>query len=197
MPLKPVILIPARMGSTRFPAKVLADIAGVPMIVQVWRRAKEAKVGRVVVAAAEPVIVALPARAGTVTQVTPFLVLVMALASTVVQAVLAAVKVTCASPLMLSVLPEEATNVATWSTVPSGVPVSSTAKLTVSNPVKVWDPAINVAAALIVSVAESAVPSVAIDDVEFESAAVTVSAYPVAALVTVKVSDPPLFVPPA
>ena len=64
MPLKPVILIPARMGSTRFPAKVLADIAGVPMIVQVWRRAKEAKVGRVVVAVAEPVIVAAIEAAG-------------------------------------------------------------------------------------------------------------------------------------
>ena len=64
MPLKAVILIPARMGSTRFPDKVLADIAGVPMIVQVWRRAKEAKVGRVVVAAAEPVIVAAIEAAG-------------------------------------------------------------------------------------------------------------------------------------
>ena len=64
MPLKPVILIPARMGSTRFPGKVLADIAGVPMIIQVWRRAKEAKVGRVVVAAAEPVIVAAIEAAG-------------------------------------------------------------------------------------------------------------------------------------
>ena len=64
MPLKPVILIPARMGSTRFPDKVLADIAGVPMIVQVWRRAKEAKVGRVVVAAAEPVSVAAIEAAG-------------------------------------------------------------------------------------------------------------------------------------
>jgi len=52
------------MGSTRFPDKVLADIAGVPMIVQVWRRAKEAKVGRVVVAAAEPVIVAAIEAAG-------------------------------------------------------------------------------------------------------------------------------------
>jgi 3-deoxy-manno-octulosonate cytidylyltransferase (CMP-KDO synthetase) len=46
------------MGSTRFPDKVLADIAGEPMIVQVCRRAKEADVGRVVVAAAEPAIVA-------------------------------------------------------------------------------------------------------------------------------------------
>ena len=64
MSLKPVILIPARLGSSRFPDKVLADIAGVPMIVQVWRRAKEAEVGRVVVAAAEPVIVAAIEAAG-------------------------------------------------------------------------------------------------------------------------------------
>jgi len=46
------------MGSTRFPDKVLAEIAGEPMIVQVWRRAQEAALGRVVVAAAEPAIVA-------------------------------------------------------------------------------------------------------------------------------------------
>lgn len=57
MPSNPVILIPARMGSTRFPDKVMAEIAGAPMIVQVWRRAVEADIGRVVVAAAEPVIV--------------------------------------------------------------------------------------------------------------------------------------------
>ena len=57
MPSNPVILIPARMGSSRFPDKVMAEIAGVPMIVQVWRRAMEADLGRVVIAAAEPVIV--------------------------------------------------------------------------------------------------------------------------------------------
>ena len=45
-----IILIPARMASTRLPDKPLADIHGVPMIVQVWRRAIEAKAGRVVVA---------------------------------------------------------------------------------------------------------------------------------------------------
>lgn len=49
----PVILIPARMASTRLPGKPLADICGVPMIMQVWRRAMEAGLGRVVVAAAE------------------------------------------------------------------------------------------------------------------------------------------------
>jgi 3-deoxy-manno-octulosonate cytidylyltransferase (CMP-KDO synthetase) len=57
MPSNPVILIPARMGSSRFPDKVMAEIAGVPMIVQVWRRAVESDLGRVVIAAAEPVIV--------------------------------------------------------------------------------------------------------------------------------------------
>ena len=45
-----IILIPARMASTRLPDKPLADIHGVPMIVQVWRRAIEADAGRVVVA---------------------------------------------------------------------------------------------------------------------------------------------------
>ncbi len=45
-----IVMIPARMASTRLPGKPLADIAGVPMIVQVMRRAQEADVGRVVVA---------------------------------------------------------------------------------------------------------------------------------------------------
>lgn len=49
----PLVVIPARMASTRLPGKPLADICGAPMIVQVWRRAMEAGVGRVVVAAAE------------------------------------------------------------------------------------------------------------------------------------------------
>ena len=49
----PVILIPARMASTRLPNKPLALCGGAPMIVQVWRRACEANCGRVVVAAAE------------------------------------------------------------------------------------------------------------------------------------------------
>ena len=45
-----MVLIPARMASTRLPGKPLADIAGLPMIVQVMHRAIEAEVGRVVVA---------------------------------------------------------------------------------------------------------------------------------------------------
>ena len=47
----PVILIPARMASTRLPGKPLVDIAGDAMIVQVWRRAVEADIGPVLVAA--------------------------------------------------------------------------------------------------------------------------------------------------
>lgn len=46
-----IVLIPARMASTRLPGKPLADIHGEPMIVHVWRRATEAQVGPVVVAA--------------------------------------------------------------------------------------------------------------------------------------------------
>ncbi|MFD2232741.1 3-deoxy-manno-octulosonate cytidylyltransferase [Phaeospirillum tilakii] len=49
----PLIVIPARMQATRLPGKPLADIHGLPMIVHVWRRAVEAGVGPVVVAAGE------------------------------------------------------------------------------------------------------------------------------------------------
>lgn len=45
-----LVLIPARMASTRLPGKPLADIAGRPMIVHVARRAAESGLGRVVVA---------------------------------------------------------------------------------------------------------------------------------------------------
>lgn len=61
---EPLILIPARMASTRLPGKPLADIHGEPMIVHVWRRAREAKAGRVVVAGAEAEIVDAVKRAG-------------------------------------------------------------------------------------------------------------------------------------
>lgn len=55
-PAAPIIVIPARMASTRLPGKPLADIHGLPMIAQVWRRAVEADLGPVVVACAEPEI---------------------------------------------------------------------------------------------------------------------------------------------
>ncbi len=47
-----LIIIPARMASTRLPDKPLADIGGEPTIVRVWRQAHAAEMGRVVVAAA-------------------------------------------------------------------------------------------------------------------------------------------------
>src|SRR5580704_7914407 len=49
-PQHPLIIIPARMASTRLPGKPLADIHGMPMIVHVWQRAMESKIGPVVVA---------------------------------------------------------------------------------------------------------------------------------------------------
>ncbi len=57
-PRRPVVVIPARMASTRFPNKPLADILGEPMIVHVWRRAMDADIGPVVVAAADAEIAA-------------------------------------------------------------------------------------------------------------------------------------------
>lgn len=63
-PSNPIVVIPARMASTRLPGKPLADINGLPMIVQVWRRAMEAGIGPVLVAAAEPEIVQAVESAG-------------------------------------------------------------------------------------------------------------------------------------
>lgn len=51
--LKSIIVIPARMASSRLPGKPLADIKGEPMIVRVWRQATAANLGPVVVACAE------------------------------------------------------------------------------------------------------------------------------------------------
>lgn len=56
-PRAPLVVIPARLAATRLPNKPLAEIAGAPMIVQVWRRAVEADVGPVLVAAADQAIV--------------------------------------------------------------------------------------------------------------------------------------------
>ncbi len=64
MTSSPIILIPARLASTRLPDKPLADIAGAPMIVQVMRRSEEAGIGRVVIAAAEEEIVKAVEQAG-------------------------------------------------------------------------------------------------------------------------------------
>src|SRR6516165_5016821 len=59
-----LIVIPARMAATRLPGKPLADIAGLPMIVHVMRRAEAAAVGPVVVAMDSPAIEAAVRAAG-------------------------------------------------------------------------------------------------------------------------------------
>jgi len=64
MPDDVLILIPARMASTRLPGKPLADIAGVPMIVHVLRRAEAAELGPVVVATDSADIAAAVDKAG-------------------------------------------------------------------------------------------------------------------------------------
>jgi 3-deoxy-manno-octulosonate cytidylyltransferase (CMP-KDO synthetase) len=56
-PTNPIIVIPARLAATRLPGKPLARIAGMPMIVQVWRRAVAAGAGPVVVACGDREIV--------------------------------------------------------------------------------------------------------------------------------------------
>lgn len=56
--MKPIVIIPARLASTRLPDKPLAEIAGRPMIVHVAERALEAAVGPVVVATDAPEIAA-------------------------------------------------------------------------------------------------------------------------------------------
>jgi 3-deoxy-manno-octulosonate cytidylyltransferase (CMP-KDO synthetase) len=53
-----LVLIPARMAATRLPGKPLMDIAGLPMIVHVLRRAEAARIGRVAVATDAPEIAA-------------------------------------------------------------------------------------------------------------------------------------------
>lgn len=59
-----LILIPARMASTRLPGKPLLEIAGKPMILHVMRRAQAARLGEVVVATDSEVIAACVEKAG-------------------------------------------------------------------------------------------------------------------------------------
>jgi len=59
-----LILIPARMASTRLPGKPLADLGGRPMIVEVARRSAAADIGRVVVATDDEDVRAAVAAAG-------------------------------------------------------------------------------------------------------------------------------------
>ena len=60
----PVIaVIPARYGSTRLPAKALADIDGVPMVVRVWRQVSMARSIERVIVATDDERIAVPVRA--------------------------------------------------------------------------------------------------------------------------------------
>ena len=60
----PLIVIPARLAATRLPNKPLADLHGEAMIVHVWRRAIEAGIGPVLVAADSAAIVRVVEAAG-------------------------------------------------------------------------------------------------------------------------------------
>ncbi|HXY58735.1 MAG TPA: 3-deoxy-manno-octulosonate cytidylyltransferase [Methylocystis sp.] len=62
--MTPLILIPARIGSARLPAKALACIGGKPLIAHVLERALEASVGRVAVATDSGEIAAAARAAG-------------------------------------------------------------------------------------------------------------------------------------
>jgi 3-deoxy-manno-octulosonate cytidylyltransferase (CMP-KDO synthetase) len=53
-----IVIVPARMASTRLPRKPLADIGGVPMVVRVARNAAASGAARVVVAADDDEILA-------------------------------------------------------------------------------------------------------------------------------------------
>jgi len=64
LPRNPIVVIPSRLASARLPNKPLAEIAGVPMIVHVWRRAVAAEIGPVVVACGDAEIAETVERAG-------------------------------------------------------------------------------------------------------------------------------------
>ncbi|WP_166144246.1 3-deoxy-manno-octulosonate cytidylyltransferase [Methylosinus sp. RM1] len=61
---RPLVVIPARMGSSRLPGKALAPIAGRPMILHVLEKALAAAIGPVAVATDSPEIAAIVAAAG-------------------------------------------------------------------------------------------------------------------------------------
>jgi 3-deoxy-manno-octulosonate cytidylyltransferase (CMP-KDO synthetase) len=59
-----VVIIPARMASTRLPDKPLADIAGLPMVVRVAERARLSRAERVIVATDHASVMAACEQAG-------------------------------------------------------------------------------------------------------------------------------------
>ena len=58
------IIIPTRLGAKRFPNKPLAEINNLPMIIHVLNRAKESKVGEVIVATPDDEIVQIVKKNG-------------------------------------------------------------------------------------------------------------------------------------
>jgi 3-deoxy-manno-octulosonate cytidylyltransferase (CMP-KDO synthetase) len=62
--MNPIVVVPARLGSTRLPNKPLALIAGLPMIVHVWRRAMETELGPVLVATDHEAVAAVVRQEG-------------------------------------------------------------------------------------------------------------------------------------
>ena len=70
--MRSVVVIPARMQSSRLPDKPLALIGREPMIVHVWRRGLEADLGPVVVASGDPRIAeAITSRGGIAVDTDP------------------------------------------------------------------------------------------------------------------------------
>ncbi len=69
--MNPIVLIPARLGSTRLPGKPLADICGVPMIVHVLRRAWEAGWPVAVACAEQKIAEVVRATGGTAVMTDP------------------------------------------------------------------------------------------------------------------------------
>jgi len=68
--MRPLVIIPARMQASRLPGKPLADIGGMPMILHVWHRAREADIGDVVIATDSPAVAEVVRAAGGHAQMT-------------------------------------------------------------------------------------------------------------------------------
>lgn len=68
--VKPIVIIPARMGAQRLPGKPLADINGIPMVIRCAQVAQAAAIGPVLIAAADAIIVEAAARYGIRAQLT-------------------------------------------------------------------------------------------------------------------------------
>jgi 3-deoxy-manno-octulosonate cytidylyltransferase (CMP-KDO synthetase) len=62
--MKPIVIIPARLASTRLPGKPLADIHGKPMIIRMLELGRAADIGPVAVACGDPEIADAVRQAG-------------------------------------------------------------------------------------------------------------------------------------